>query len=207
MPSVLSSNAVLTPAAQLQRQVAAQVQRGLSQSLAAPGGSVMIRLSPEHLGHVRISVTMREGRVGASFEVGSGRAREIVEKSLGQLRSGLADKGFDVGALTVALAPSLPQRELGRPEPATDMSGRHSMPAAMGGAADASVGAGVSADAWGGHAGAGSGGESDVSGGSAWAGPGANDAAAGAESLAPGTEPRFNYVTLPDGRIGVLALA
>jgi flagellar hook-length control protein FliK len=179
------SPVTLSPATQLQRTISSQVHKGVTQALNAPGGAITLRLSPEHLGQVRIQVHLKDGGVKASFEVGSGRARELVEKSLASLRTSLVDKGLRVEGLQVALARPLPM-----PEAYTTAFD----PGALGhGWNGSSNGNGSSpqefSSSWSGSASDGSPRESEIVG------------------VSTAAEPAMRYMTMPDGRLGLTALA
>lgn len=99
--------AMLTPtsaAAEPQDGMDAQALRGLTAAIRQGGGSVTLRLQPESLGDLRVRVDFGEGRVGATFQVESEQARQLLEQSLSHLRSALEARGLEVGRLDVRVA-------------------------------------------------------------------------------------------------------
>ena len=54
---------------------------------------------------MKIKMHLFQGRVAASFEVGSDQARRLLEKSKDTLRSALEAKGLSVDRLEVQLSP------------------------------------------------------------------------------------------------------
>lgn len=58
-------------------------------------------LSPEHLGHVNITLTMHNGQLAAQFVAHSLLGREMLEGQMGMLRHALQNQGFHVERLEV----------------------------------------------------------------------------------------------------------
>jgi flagellar hook-length control protein FliK len=85
-------------------KVAAQFGRGLAAALRQNGGSVTIRLQPEALGDLKIKMSLDSGKVGASFEVQTDQARQLLGKSMDTLKSALEARGLEVGRLDVQVA-------------------------------------------------------------------------------------------------------
>jgi flagellar hook-length control protein FliK len=73
-----------------------------------------MRLQPEVLGEMTISMDLHPGRVGATFKVATAQARDLLNENLPLLRSALEAKGLDVQRLDVQLVepaePDEPQR-------------------------------------------------------------------------------------------------
>lgn len=89
---------------QQETKFAAQLSRGLAAILRQGGGTLTMRLQPEALGELTIRMDMQPGRVGASFEVQSDQARQLLNQNLVLLRSALEARGMDVERLDVRLA-------------------------------------------------------------------------------------------------------
>lgn len=82
-----------------------QMFRGISSALKsdASGGSALISLRPESLGEVKVRVEVRDGTVSASFETATPMARELLNRSLVELRELLHSKGLIVDRVEVSL--------------------------------------------------------------------------------------------------------
>lgn len=85
-------------------KVAAQFGRGLAAALRQNGGTVTLRLQPEALGDLKIRLSMVTGRVGATFEVGTDQARQLLGKAMDTLKSALEARGLTVDRLDVQVA-------------------------------------------------------------------------------------------------------
>ncbi|MFN7022346.1 MAG: flagellar hook-length control protein FliK [Phycisphaerales bacterium] len=87
---------------------AGQLARGFSAAMRSPSGAITIRLSPESLGQLKISIRLPEkgtaSPVSAVFEAESPKARKLIENSLPQLREALTQRGLDVGRLDAQLS-------------------------------------------------------------------------------------------------------
>lgn len=71
--------------------------------MARGGGSVKVRLAPENLGEMTISVQQgRNRQLDVKFEAGSKEARETLLSSVPQLRDALSASRYDVGSIEVA---------------------------------------------------------------------------------------------------------
>ncbi len=81
--------------------VIAQVQKGLASILRTGGGSMTIRLRPDHLGELKIRVDTEQGGIRARFETQTEGARESIESGLKSLREHLESKGVRVDELRV----------------------------------------------------------------------------------------------------------
>lgn len=84
--------------------VALQAHRVLGQALAARDGTATLRLSPEHLGHLRVDLTRGEGGVTARFEASTPEAQRLLTSSLAELKAALEARGLGVERLEVRLA-------------------------------------------------------------------------------------------------------
>jgi flagellar hook-length control protein FliK len=85
-------------------KVAAQFGRGLAAALRQNGGSITIRLQPEALGDLKIKMSLEPGKVGASFEVQTDQARQLLGKTMDTLKSALEAQGLEVDRLEVQVA-------------------------------------------------------------------------------------------------------
>ncbi len=81
-----------------------QVTRGVLAAINQRGGSVTIRLSPEHLGPMRLHVKLKEGSISARFETSNDSARDLLTRSIDMLRTTLEDRGYTVESLRVHAA-------------------------------------------------------------------------------------------------------
>ena len=84
----------------------AQVSRALAAALRQNGGTVTLRLKPEELGDLKVRLQLQDGRVDARFEVRTDRARELLDKSIGALRSALEAHGLTIDRLSIRALPA-----------------------------------------------------------------------------------------------------
>lgn len=82
----------------------AQVARGLAQALTGKGGTVTLRLRPEHLGQVTAHVRVENGVVGVRIEASHEEARALLERESSVLRASLESRGMEVGHVRVELS-------------------------------------------------------------------------------------------------------
>ncbi|MBY0262137.1 MAG: flagellar hook-length control protein FliK, partial [Phycisphaerales bacterium] len=172
------------------RALAAQLERGVSAALNSRDGVVTLRLSPEQLGPLKVRVSVDKGAVKAAFEASSPQAKQAVEQSIPTLKEALAAKGLTIERIEVTLAQPLPQRELG-------LSAQPSFEQPPAGLGNASVGDQTSSDRG-----------RDGSSGDR---PSSEHSSSGPDQIAfdlsPIEQTGFRYITTPDGRLGVVALA
>jgi flagellar hook-length control protein FliK len=170
----------------------AQLERGLSAAMSSRDGVVTLRLAPEQLGPLKIRVSVEQGAVRASFEAGTAAAQRAVERSLDTLKDALLSRGLSVERLEVTAAPPMPQREIGLFDLPTPGQGQFA----------AGAGDGNSSD---GRSPGGSGGSGDGSRGGRALSP-----------AEPGEDPielnnfessGMRYIAMPDGRLGIIAIA
>lgn len=190
-------------AEQQNQAFASQLQRGLAAALNQKTGAVTIRLTPETLGQLKIQVKLSEGSLTAAFEVASAKTRDTLTRSLDTLRQGLKDKGIESSEFKVTLATPLPQRDLGlepvqHPTTPTPDGASPSTPDGQFSTAHDGSGRHHHAD----HARA-----TFTSGATSDAAETAVDLAALSPDLAESDLGRSRYVALPDGRLGLVALA
>lgn len=177
------------------RALSAQLERGVSAALNSRDGVVTLRLSPEQLGPLKVRVSVEKGAVTAAFEASSPQARKAVEQSIGTLKDALAAKGLVVDRIEVTLAQPLPQRELGLPSPTPPSVEQPGV-----GLANTSVG----------DQGSSRGGQQGASDDRSYTGRSPDDTDLAAQSpldLSSFEQAGFRYITTPDGRLGVVALA
>jgi flagellar hook-length control protein FliK len=79
--------------------------RGLAAAVRQRGGAITIKLSPETLGPIRISMEIQHGVVKVQFEAASDQARDLLQRNMDSLRATLQSKGFGVERLTVQTTP------------------------------------------------------------------------------------------------------
>ena len=80
------------------------VTRGLSAVLRQNGGSVVIRLIPETLGPLKISMSLDKSSVSVTLDAATPQAHELLTKNLGTLRQSLEAQGLRVERMGVTLA-------------------------------------------------------------------------------------------------------
>ena len=83
------------------QQVMAQVQRGLASIMNTKGGSMKIRLSPEHLGEVNIQLATKDGHVRVTIDAETDQTRSMLKEGLDGLRSALESRGVQVDDLRI----------------------------------------------------------------------------------------------------------
>lgn len=86
------------------RTFEAQLQRGLSQVLRQKGGTLSMKLTPNQLGEVKVSLTIAQGHVEGSIEASTESARGLLEQNIEKLKSSLEQRGITVDRLEVRLA-------------------------------------------------------------------------------------------------------
>jgi hypothetical protein len=85
--------------------VASQVVRGFALALRQAGGKITLRLSPEHLGQVVVSVVSRDGKITARIEPSEASAHRLLVSSADGLRAALEARGLSVERVEVVLPP------------------------------------------------------------------------------------------------------
>jgi hypothetical protein len=112
-PSLARFDAPAADATPQQMQaLSAQAERGLAAALNQRTGAVTVRLNPESLGQIKVQVQVAQGAITAAFEVTSPKTRDLFNKSLHTLRQTLRDKGLNVQDVKITLAPQLPKSDL-----------------------------------------------------------------------------------------------
>lgn len=82
-----------------------QVARGLASALKAQNGEVTLRLTPDTLGTVRITLRIEDQQVRATIETSTLAARDLLSKGVESLRAGLERRGLEVDRLEVRATP------------------------------------------------------------------------------------------------------
>jgi flagellar hook-length control protein FliK len=84
----------------------AQIARGVGAAIKSTDGTATLRLRPEALGELKLSVQMNGQAVTARFEAATPEARDLLERSLPMLRDRLEAKGLKVERFEVHLVPT-----------------------------------------------------------------------------------------------------
>ena len=79
----------------------AQVQRGLASIMNTKGGTMKLRLSPEHLGQVNIQLVTKNGHVSIKIDAETDQARSMLKDGLEGLRSAMESRGVQVDDLSI----------------------------------------------------------------------------------------------------------
>jgi flagellar hook-length control protein FliK len=103
-PAPKGPQAARTGPAPRTEPAAAQFSRGLSAALRQGGGAVTLRLHPENLGDLKIRLEMEAGKVAAQFRVETAQARQLLDETIGSLRTALEARGLEVQSLSVHVA-------------------------------------------------------------------------------------------------------
>ncbi|MFI4896525.1 MAG: flagellar hook-length control protein FliK [Phycisphaerales bacterium JB059] len=91
------------------RPVLAQVSRGMASILRQQGGNLTLRLRPDTLGDLKISLRVQNGGVEATFKADNAQARELLTNSMSQLKETLEANGVRVDQLRVEHENTRPQ--------------------------------------------------------------------------------------------------
>jgi hypothetical protein len=85
-----------------EHEIVPQLVRAMRAQFRAGVGEARIRLNPEHLGEVRVAITIDGDRVSALLQVERPEVRRAIESQSDSLRSGLAAQGFTLEHLSVS---------------------------------------------------------------------------------------------------------
>jgi flagellar hook-length control protein FliK len=91
------------------RPVLAQVSRGMASILRQQGGQLTLRLRPDALGELKITLRVQNGGVEATFKANNAQARELLNNSMSQLKETLEASGVRVDHLRVEPEHTRPQ--------------------------------------------------------------------------------------------------
>lgn len=86
-----------------QQQVAHSVAKGLQMLVKEGGGEVLLKLRPGELGAVSARLTIQDARVEATFRAKTELARDLLIKSVDDLRAALETRGLVVDRIDVRL--------------------------------------------------------------------------------------------------------
>jgi flagellar hook-length control protein FliK len=85
-----------------EHEIVPQLVRAMHAQFRAGVGEARIRLNPEHLGEVRVAITIDGDRVSALLQVERPEVQRAIESQSDSLRSGLAAQGFTLEHLSVS---------------------------------------------------------------------------------------------------------
>lgn len=95
---------------EMEHPVSAHALRGLVAALRQGSGSTTLRITPEHLGQLRISVDVKATEVVARVQATSDEAAKALKENTPQLREALEAQGFAVSRIEVEhVSPALMQ--------------------------------------------------------------------------------------------------
>ena len=79
--------------------------------------SVEMRLHPPELGNVRLSMSMNHGELRMTLETSTEAARQIIAGNVGQLRTTLAQQGYDVTRVDVSVGQGFAETQTSHSDP------------------------------------------------------------------------------------------
>lgn len=79
----------------------AQLARGLMASMRHKGGVLTLRLSPDHLGAVKVELVVEDGKVSATFDAQNEQTRQLLHANLDSLRRAVQERGLVVDRVQV----------------------------------------------------------------------------------------------------------
>lgn len=82
---------------------ALQASRAIAAALKTGDKSLILRMTPDHLGEVRVELSVKEGKVSASFQAATEAARDLLVDSSDVLRLALEARGLHVEKLDFAV--------------------------------------------------------------------------------------------------------
>lgn len=110
----------------------AQALRGMLAAVKKNGGTLVMRLDPDHMGRLRVRIEIHEQRVTATLDAGSEPARRLLEETRDTLRAALEARGLSVERVEVrhdpGLAPPQGAHDPGREGVAGDAGGGAAQP-------------------------------------------------------------------------------
>jgi flagellar hook-length control protein FliK len=106
MPHAVGATSTLasrepTPPIPEEADIVPQLVRAMRTHFRAGVGEARIRLNPEHLGEVRLSIRIDGDRVSALLQVERPEVQKAIESQSDSLRTGLAAQGFTLEHLSV----------------------------------------------------------------------------------------------------------
>ena len=109
---------------------AAQIVRSMRLQWRGQTGEATLRLQPDHLGNVFVSVRVEQGSVSAMVRAETPAAQQWIQQHQQQLRDALDAQGLRVAQFTVTSNPDDRPRRDSEQEQNQDASGRRSRPRA-----------------------------------------------------------------------------
>ncbi len=85
----------------MRREVMAQVQRGLASIMNTKGGTMRMRLNPDHLGDIKIELNTKDGQVRVKIDAANEDARSILKDGLEGLKHSMESRGVRVDDIRV----------------------------------------------------------------------------------------------------------
>ena len=80
-------------------------------NMAKQDGEIKIRLRPDHLGELQMSVKTQGNQVAIQIRAQSGEAKRIIEESLGSLKDSFAKQNLNLAQVDVVTAPTQSQTQ------------------------------------------------------------------------------------------------
>lgn len=84
------------------RAVVDQIVRRAEIRLGRSEAEMVIDLKPDALGRVHLRITAEPGRIVAQIRAENSITRQLIEAGLGDLKAALAERGLDLGSVTVS---------------------------------------------------------------------------------------------------------
>ncbi|MBI5559365.1 MAG: flagellar hook-length control protein FliK [Deltaproteobacteria bacterium] len=92
-----------TPSRQLQQQVLQQLSDGVVRGLKNQEHHLVLRLYPQDLGEVKVSLTVRDDHVSVSFNMENSKVKEMLESNMEEFKDSMNQKGFNLGECSVSV--------------------------------------------------------------------------------------------------------
>ncbi len=89
---------------ELKEKVMEQVKFQMKLAIRNKAGTIQMKLKPHLLGNVKIDLTVENAQVTAAFVVETQSAKELLQKSSGQLQDMLREQGLEVDQVDVSVA-------------------------------------------------------------------------------------------------------
>ncbi|MBL4698563.1 MAG: flagellar hook-length control protein FliK, partial [Phycisphaerales bacterium] len=112
---VENMNKTELPSETKRASVLAQVQRGLASLMRSGDSEMTLKLTPGHLGEIRIQIKTNGDRLGIRFETSTQEASEFLKNSVNELSSALRSKGISLEQIQIDRAPT-PDEPNARPQ-------------------------------------------------------------------------------------------
>ena len=93
-----------------------QIVQSMKLQWASGAGDATIRLKPEYLGDLTVSIRVEQGQVTASLQASTPEVREWIQGHESMLRQGLADQGLNLDRLVVSDDASNPSHDREAPD-------------------------------------------------------------------------------------------